>query len=160
MKKEHWMGAMVVLCLMAIGTATWATEGRATKEECVVKVNEVVNRIKAEGFEAVAPAIKPGGPHSWKADGYVFLMSKEGIMLAHPYLPPQMMNRPLLAWKDSNGKAFIKEMVELAQKEGKGWVSYMSRYAGIRDPQLKETYLVGVPEANVIVGAGCFPHMK
>jgi len=71
-----------------------------------------------------------------------------------------MMNRPLLGWKDSQGKAFIKEILDLAEKEGKGWISYMTQSRGSRKPRLKETYLVKVPEANVIVSAGYFPDVK
>ena len=78
-------------------------------------------------------------------------------MLAHPYLPQQMMNRPLMGWRDSNGKAFIREMVELAAAEGKGWVSYMSRIRGSDDVRLKETYIEKVPGENIIVGASYFP---
>ncbi len=112
-------------------------------------MTQVVDRIKADGFDAVAATITPGGPYSWKADGYVFCMdAEEGMMLAHPYLPPQMMNRPLIAFR---------EMVELAQKEGKGWVTYMSRFRGSPETRLKETYLVKVPNENMIVGAGYFP---
>ena len=68
-----------------------------------------------------------------------------------------MMNRSLMGWMDSKGKPFIRAMVELAQKEGKGWVTYMSRYRGSQETRLKETYVVKVPGVNVIVGAGFFP---
>ena len=158
MQKKMFLSAVMVLCLISIKTAAWSQEGTATRQECVAQVTQVVDRIKAEGFEAVSATIKPSGPYSWKADGYVFCMdAEEGIMLAHPYLPPQMMNRPLMSWLDSNGKPFIREMVELAQKEGKGWVTYMSRFRGSPETRLKETYLVKVPDENVIVGAGYFP---
>ena len=158
MQKNIFWRVVMVLGLISINTAAWAQEGSATMQECVDKVTQVVDCIKAEGFEAVAATITPGGPYSWKADGYVFCMdAEEGMMLAHPYLPPQMMNRPLMSWLDSNGKPFIREMVELAQKEGKGWVTYMSRFCGSPETRLKETYLVKVPNENMIVGAGYFP---
>ena len=158
MQKNIFLGAVMVLGLISINTAAWAQEESATRQECVAQVTQVVDRIKADGFDAVAATITPGGPYSWKADGYVFCMdAEEGMMLAHPYLPPQMMNRPLMSWLDSNGKPFIREMVELAQKEGKGWVTYMSRFRGSPETRLKETYLVKVPNENMIVGAGYFP---
>ena len=158
MQNNIFLGAVMVLGLISINTAAWAQEESATRQECVAQVTQVVDRIKADGFDAVAATITPGGPYSWKADGYVFCMdAEEGMMLAHPYLPPQMMNRPLMSCLDSNGKPFIREMVELAQKEGKGWVTYMSRFRGSPETRLKETYLVKVPNENMIVGAGYFP---
>jgi hypothetical protein len=63
----------------------------------------------------------------------------------------------MLEMTDTNGKAFVKEMLEVANKDGKGWVSYMARRRGFRETQLKEAYLLKVPEADVIVGAGYFP---
>lgn len=121
----------------------------------------LAERIKAEGFDAVAALIKPEGPYVWKNDGYVFCLdSKEGKFLAHPFLPQQMMNRPMLHMTDTNGKAFIKEMLEIANKEGKGWVTYMSRRRGFRETQLKKAYLLKVPDTKVLVGAGYFPKQK
>ena len=158
MQKKMFLSVVMVLCLISTKTVAWSQENNVTRQECVTQVTQVVDRIKAEGFEAVAAAIKPGGPYSWKTDGYVFCMdAEEGVMLAHPYLPPQMMNRPLMGWMDSNGKPFIREMVELAHKNGKGWVSYMTRFRGSDEVRLKETYIEKVPGKNVIVGAGCFP---
>lgn len=161
MKVKRCLCVAVLLCLIAFHCLAWSQEGQVTKQECVAQVAKVVDRIKADGFEAVAPAIRPGGPFSWKDDGYVFCLDAEaGIMLAHPYLPPQMMNRPLMGWMDSNGKPFIREMVELAHKNGKGWVSYMTRFRGSDEVRLKETYIEKVPGKNVIVGAGYFPPKK
>lgn len=161
MKKAQFVSAIALLCLTMAGAGAWAQEGAATKEECVAKVTEVADRIKAEGFEAVAPMIKPGGPYVWGSDGYVFCMdTKEGIMLAHPFFPPQLMNRSLLGMTDGNGKPFMKEMLETANGNGKGWVSYLARRRGFTEPQLKEAYVLKVPEAEVIVGAGYFPEKK
>jgi hypothetical protein len=158
MQNASCLWLLVTLGLLATTVSAWAQQDLATKQECVDQVGKVVTRITAEGFEAVAPAIKPGGPYSWKADGYVFCLdATQGMMLAHPHLPEQMMNRPLMGWRDSNGKAFIREMLELAHKEGKGWVSYVTRFRGSEEVRLKETYIEKVPGKDVIVGAGYFP---
>lgn len=161
MKKCVLPSAAIMFCLSIAFAAAWAQEDAATKEECVAKVTEVAERIKAEGFDAVAALIKPEGPYVWKNDGYVFCLdSKGGKFLAHPFLPQQMMNRPMLDMTDTNGKAFIKEMLEVANKEGKGWVTYMSRRRGFRETQLKKAYLLKVPDTKVLVGAGYFPKQK
>lgn len=161
MKKRLLPSAAIMLCLSITCVASWAQEDAATKAECVAKVTEVAEHIKTEGFNAVASRIKPDGPYVWKNDGYVFCLdSKEGKFLAHPFLPQQMMNRPMLGITDTNGKAFAKEMLEVANKDGKGWVSYMARRRGFRETQLKEAFLLKVPEADVIVGAGYFPEKQ
>ena len=78
MQKNIFLGAVMVLGLISINTAAWAQEESATRQECVAQVTQVVDRIKAEGFDAVAATITPGGPYSWKADGYVFCMDAGG----------------------------------------------------------------------------------
>jgi signal transduction histidine kinase len=161
MKNRLFLSFAILTCLSIAYVAAWAQEDVATKEECVAKVTEVAERIKAEGFDAVAALIKPGGPYIWKSDGYVFCMdTKEGKFLAHPFLPPQAMNRPMIEMTDTNGKAFVKEMLEVANKDGKGWVSYMSRRQGYRETHLKESYILKVSNADVIVGAGYFPKQE
>ena len=161
MKNKRCWWITTILCMVVLSFPAWAQQAQVTKEECVAQVAKAVDRIKRDNFEAVAPEIKPGGPFTWKSDGYVFCMdATEGVMLAHPYLPQQMMNRPLMGWRDSNGKAFIREMVELADKDGKGWVSYMTKIRGSDEVRLKETYIEKVPGENIIVGAGYFPQEK
>lgn len=158
MKKAGCWIAVIGLCLASWCTMAWSQDEAATKEECMAKVSEAVKQIKSEGMAAVKPVIeKVGGPYTWK-DGYVFCMdTKEGIMLAHPFLPPPLVGRPLAAMADSNGTQYIKEMLDVANRDGQGWVRYLSRRRGYRDEQLKETYVVKIPEAEVIVGAGYFP---
>ncbi|WP_319409252.1 cache domain-containing protein [uncultured Desulfosarcina sp.] len=156
-QKRIWIG-IALLCTMIQCPAVWSQEEAATKEECIAKVTQAVNQIKAEGFEAVKPVIeKIGGPYTWK-DGYVFVMdTKEGIMLAHPFLPSQMVGRPLLNVTDNNGTQYVKEMLDLANKEGQGWVKYLNWRRGYQEPQMKETYVFKVPTADVIVASGYFP---
>ena len=161
MKNRLYLWLVVMLGIVACTIPAWSQQSLATKQECVDQVGKVAARIAAEGFEAVAPAIKPGGPYSWKEDGYVFCLdATQGMMLAHPHLPQQMMNRPLMGWLDSNGKPFIREMVEMASRDGKGWVSYVTRFRGSQEVRLKETYVEKVPGKNIIVGAGYFPSKK
>jgi methyl-accepting chemotaxis protein len=156
---KQMVSVALVLFLVVMSSAVFAQDDKATKEECVAKVNEAVKQIKAEGFEAVKPRIqKAGGPFTWKSDGYVFCMdTKEGIFLAHPLLPSFILGRSMLGRTDSNGKAFVKELMDKANNEGEGWVDYMVQRPDVPVPVLKETYVMKVPEADVIVGAGYFP---
>jgi cytochrome c len=78
-------------------------------------------------------------------------------MLAHPFLPPQLVGRPLINATDGNGKQYIKEMIDVANTDGQGWVRYLSRRRGYREEQLKETYVMRIPDMDVIVAAGYFP---
>ncbi len=58
--RNKMMVSVVVVCLFAASAVAWAQEGPVTRQECMAQVAKVVDRIEAEGFDAVVPAIKPG----------------------------------------------------------------------------------------------------
>lgn len=70
MQSISWLAA--TLGLIVYAAIAWSQQGPFTIQECVDQVNKVANRIEAERSDGVAPVIKPGGPHTWKEDGYVF----------------------------------------------------------------------------------------
>ena len=54
---------------------------------------------------------------------YVFALDLNGVMLAHP-VNEKFAGKNFLEVKDSDGKSFIREVVECAAKEGGGFVDY------------------------------------
>ncbi len=127
----------------------------ATKEECVAKVNEAVQLIQKEGPEASFKKIMgKNGPFIWK-DSYVFCIGdKLGVTLAHPL--PRILGFPMKNYKDEEGQQPFLEIIDVANKEGKGWKSYY--YSGQGEPvsRLKTIYFAKVPGENVIVAAGYY----
>jgi hypothetical protein len=58
-----------------------------------------------------------------QGDLYVFVLSTAGIMLAHG-VNDKFVGLDFLAVKDSDGKAFNKEIVDNAKNQISGWVKY------------------------------------
>lgn len=54
---------------------------------------------------------------------YIYVVSPEGIMLAHG-INDKFVGLDFSNVKDSNGKAFIKEILNTAKEKGCGWVEY------------------------------------
>ena len=160
--KRLWVGILVMMFVIIIPVLlSFADDNYATADECVAMVDKVVERIKSEGFDAVKVDINAtGGPYGWK-DSYIFCFdTKEGIVLAHPYMPSGPSTPSLLNMTDMKGKAFIKEMLDTANKDGKGWVEYYAQRKGVADLLLKKAYVVKVPDEEIVVGAGYFPIEK
>ncbi len=163
MKRKSIICCILFICftIMTGALAFAADDNKVTKEECMANVKEFAGLVKKKGFDAVKGIINnPEGKYVWK-DSYIFCLdTKEGIMLAHPYLPEPMKGRSMLSFTDSNGKQYMKEIMDTANSNGDGWVTYMARKPGTSDVSLKESYVLKIPEANIIVGAGYYPDAK
>lgn len=157
MKRSLMILSMFALVLSLFLATPGATEERATPEECIAKCKEAVKLIKELGLDAaVAQMNDRNGSLVWK-DSYVACVNIEtGKLLAQP-MTPKYIGYDVKFLSDSNGKPYMLEMIELAEKEGEGWVSYLyPRFGPDRTPVPKKSYVLKVPGAQVFVLAGYY----
>lgn len=157
MKKSGWpvSGLMLVLLVVFSFSGPSMAEEKATKAECIAKCREAAKQIKETGLDAVLKKISDKeGEFVWK-DSYVFCFDDTKI-LAHPVNFIIGMNTSAI--RDSNGLLYMKEMMDVANAKGEGWVNYMyvNRKSKDPKPQPKTSYVLHVPEAKVFLGAGIF----
>ncbi len=127
----------------------------ATKDEVVAKTKEAAKMVSEKGADAAKAELnKKDGPFVWK-DTYVFMMDTDGVMLAHP-VKPSLIGKNLIEIKDSQGKLFFQDFAAVAKKDGEGWVDYMWPKPGEKEDSEKTSYILMVPDTNVIVGAGIY----
>jgi cytochrome c len=94
-----------------------------TKDEAVAMVKKAVAAIKAEGAEkAYAEINNPTGPFVDR-DLYIVVYSLDGMVLAHGANKSRVGTNQIDD-KDVDGKAFVKERVELAKQNPSFWQSY------------------------------------
>ena len=146
--------ASALLFVSALGDLR-AAEELATREECVEKTKQAAKLIEEVGLEAALQEMNdPNGPFMWK-DTYVFCLDETGKMLVHKN--PKMIGFQAKDVKDVNGKPYMREILDVANTKGEGWVSYMySKTPGGIASEPKTSYVLKVPSANVIVGAGFY----
>lgn len=149
-----------VFCIMLamVFTVTFVNavvaQEKATKEECQTKVKEAAQLIKELGVEPALEKISdPNGPFVWK-DTYVFAYDLNGVMLAHPN--PKLVGKNLMGIKDTNGKMYVAEFIEVAKNKGEGWVTYTWPKPGEKEASPKATYVYRVPGEDVAVFAGIY----
>ncbi|SPF46241.1 Cache, type 2 domain protein [Syntrophobacter sp. SbD1] len=155
MKRWIKVGVFVVLGMWT-ATVVGAAEV-ATKDECVSKVKAVAAMVKEQGPEAaIAKVNDPKSEFTWK-DSYVFLLDAEtGVTLAHP-ANPKLVGKMMTGLKDSNGKMFFVEFLNVANGKGEGWVDYSWPKPGETTPSPKSTYVLKIPGTNLIAAAGIYP---
>jgi cytochrome c len=86
-------------------------------------VERAVAFYKASGKRiALAEYTNPNGQFVLD-EMYIYALNPRGTMLAHG-VNENFVGEEFIDIKDYDGKIFIKEIVNIANKEGSGWVTY------------------------------------
>jgi len=141
----------IFICLFAMSWAYAAQ--KATPEEAKKMVEQAGAYVKANGQEkALKEFNKPDGKFV-KGELYVFAYDMKGVMVANP-MNPEAVGKNLLNEPDSKGKLFRKEINELAQAKGSGFVDYTYRNPVSKAEEPKTTYIQ--KQGNLIICCGTY----
>lgn len=129
--------------VLAPADATGSAEARALLERAVT-------RYRADGDAALAAFSRVG--EFQKGDLYVYVLGTNGIMLAAGGASTTLIGRNISDLKDTEGKAFIREMLEAARTKGSGTVKYrwLNRQHG--KTEQKVAYFQTVGDKILVVG--------
>ena len=156
MKKLFFM-KLVLLAATLLATSVFAEEP-ATRSEVIAKCKDAAAMVLEDKEAAIAEIGNPEGRFVWK-DTYVFLMDFDGNMLAHPMIPQLTEKGSLLSVTDKNKdkpKLIFVEFVDIAKRNGEGWLWYMWPKPNSREPVDKFTYIRRVGFTDMFVGAGLY----
>jgi signal transduction histidine kinase len=122
-------------------------------------VHAVTNAIRLieKSWEVAFPLLRdPAGPFIAK-DAYVFVLDMEGMVLLHPAFP-NLEGSSLLDVQDTQGKYFVREMLELVKANESGWVDYMWPKPGESLSTQKSTYVrkAQLGDKWLLVGCGVY----
>jgi cytochrome c len=142
-------------CVMLLSFIVPAMAQAATLDEAKALAKEAAAFVKANGREkGIAEIINPKGKFV-KGDIYVVIQDFNGINLGNPMVP-KMAGMNHLEMKDSNGKYFIKGMIEIAKTKGSGWYEYYFSNPATKKVQLKKTWVERVEGTDMYVLCGVY----
>ena len=125
-----------------------------TKEEAVAMVKRVQEKFKKEGAE---PTFKAVSDQSTKAfhdrDLYPFIYDLNGLNVAHG-ARPALIGKNLLGLKDQDGVYLIREMINIANGPGSGWIDYKWPNPLTNRIEDKSSYIEKM--GNYFVGVGVY----
>ena len=152
MRKHIAMMMGFSFLVLAVGSMAFAAEfGTAAEAEALVK--KAIQLVKAEGKEkAFAEVNNPKGKFVDR-DLYIFVYDMDGKCVAHGF-NQKMIGKELIEIKDSDGKLYVKERVEIAKTKGKGWQDYKFTDPITKKIEPKSAYVERVE--NMIVGCGVY----
>jgi signal transduction histidine kinase len=131
---------------------TYAAEfGTAGEAEAMVK--KAIALIKADGKDKAFGEISNPKGKFVDRDLYIFVYDMNGKCVAHGF-NQKMIGKDLFEMKDSDGKFYVKERVEIAKTEGKGWQDYKFTNPLSKKIEQKTAYIERADD--LIVGCGVY----
>ena len=139
------------LCLAVAGAACAA---EPTDKDAIAMTERGAALIKSHGRVEMMKRINAKDPEF--VQGALYLDMRDlytGIVLAHP-INSSLVGKDLTDVPDGSGKKYRREIIELAQKAGKGWVEYHYKNPVSGQIEPKSTYILRVDD--VVLEAGIY----
>jgi len=148
------MKLLLASCLaLVVADVAAAAEERATTKDAERMVHNAVAFYKKEGADKALKVFSdPKGAFTYR-DLYIFAYKLDGTCVAHGQSADRI-GKNLIDSKDPDGKYFVKERIELAKKDGKGWQEYKFKNPLTGKVEEKVAYIERVDD--VIIGSGAY----
>jgi cytochrome c len=149
------MKAIQLISLAAMGalaaTVALADGPNATQADATAMVKKGVTFIKTNGKDKGYAEVSNKAGQFIKNDLYLVVYGLDGTVRAHG-ANEKMIGKNLIELKDVDGKAFVKERVELAQAKGTFWQDYKFTNPVSKKIEPKSMYCEKLEDAVVCGG--------
>jgi len=150
MKTLTWEYLPALFSAFVIGNAAFAADG-ANKDEAMAMVKKAVASIKADGTDKTYAEIsKKGGTYSDR-DLYIVVYQLDGKVLAHG-ANDKFIGKDMSDAQDVDGKLYVKERIEMAQKQATFWQDYKFVNPVTKKVEPKEMYCERLDQTAVCGG--------
>jgi signal transduction histidine kinase len=145
---------LVALGLMLMPATGFASADKGTADEAKAMVEKAAALLKDAGTDKAFAAFNdPANKDFHDRDLYVFVRSMDGNTVAHG-ANKGMIGHTNLELKDADGKPYNKEMIDLANSKGSGWVDYRWVNPVSHKIEPKSSFIMKV--GDYVVGAGFY----
>ncbi|WP_374582603.1 cache domain-containing protein [Pseudoduganella sp.] len=124
-----------------------------TKPEAEAMVKKALGYLKANGPDKTFAEINKKDGQFVDRDLYLVVYGNDGVVRAHG-ANAKMIGKNLMELKDVDGKAFVKERVDMAKKKVPFWQDYKFNNPVTGKIEPKTMYCV--PEEDMIVCGGVY----
>lgn len=143
----------VLTCAMLCFTMALASAApEQTEKDAIAMAERGAALTKAKGKEELIKRITAKDPEFVQGPMYIYLRdAKTGVNLAHPF-NQSIIGKDLNDVPDTNGKYYRRDIMEMAGKDGKGWVDYMYKNPTNGKIESKTAYVLKVNDVVLITG--------
>ena len=143
--------ASLAATLALLAGPVFAKEGNASKDDALAAVKKGVAFIKANGKDKGYAEVSNKQGQFNDRDLYLVVYGLDGTVRAHG-ANDKMVGKNLIELKDVDGKAFVKERVDLAQAKGSFWQDYKFTNPVSKKVEPKQMYCEKLDDAVVCGG--------
>jgi signal transduction histidine kinase len=148
---KNLLASIACIAIGLFSIASVAAE-RATPAEAEALVKKAIVHYKKVGKDkAMDDFSKNPGPFVDR-DLYVTVLTMQGDSLAH--INPKQRGHNMIDYRDSDGKYAIKERLEIAKAQGKGWHEFKFFNPMTKQIEIKRNYIETYD--NLVFSAGAF----
>ncbi|HYA14608.1 MAG TPA: cache domain-containing protein [Syntrophales bacterium] len=116
-----------------------------SKKEAKAFVANAINFYRSSGKDiALAEFTNPKGPFV-QDEMYIFVLDPKGAMIAHG-VNEKYVDKNFIDLKDSDGKGFIREIIDTAREKGNGFVEYKWYNPVTKETKPKRVYFEKVDD--------------
>jgi signal transduction histidine kinase len=145
--------AITAVALLAFACSASAAEF-GSKDEAVAMVKRVQDMFKKDGADATFQAVSDKSTTAFHdRDLYAFIYDMKGNCVAHG-ARPALIGKNLYDLKDQDGKYLIRELIEIANDPGSGWVNY--KWPNPLNNKIEDKTSYVEKMGNYMVGVGVY----
>lgn len=138
--------------LLLLPAAAGAAGIGGTPAEAKALAERAAALIERVGYDQAAPLLRDRTGPFVDRNLYVAVFKLDGTMLLHPHIKA-LEGRRMMDDRDFYGRPYAREMWEIANGPGSGWVTYTFTAPLERKLRKKTTYVLRVGQYYVISGA-------
>jgi cytochrome c len=152
MKKKKMMKNVLVLVMVGLmmAGAAWASS-KGTAKEAKAMVVKAVAYYKANGQGTAFAEFNNRNGKFVDRDLYIWVATMNGKVISHG-VNAKLIGKDLYGLKDTDGKQFIKEIIDKAKAKGSGWVDYKWTNPVSKKVEQKSVYFQKVNDLIVVCG--------
>ncbi len=126
---------------------------KVTPYEAKRRVKKAIQFIKEVGAKAAFAEFNSKTGRFSDMDSYITVYDVNGTLMAYP-IAKQSIGTNVLDTRDSRGKYFVKELIEMVKAKGKGWVEYIyhNPASGKEEPKIAYSERLG----DLIISSGAY----
>ncbi len=147
------MLAVVIGLVFLIPLIASAAEKPGTAKEAQQMVKKAVTYLKENGKEKTFVAIMDKNGSFVDRDLYIAIYDFNGVCMAHGF-NPKMVGKNFIEMRDSDGKSFVKERVEMAKKKTSFWIDY--KYTNPTTKKIEPKSMYHEVVGDLIIGCGIY----
>lgn len=147
-----FINAVVLMMVFVMSGLVYGAD-RATPDEAVAMVQKTVAAMKANGVEKTIAEINSLGAQFRDRDLYISVMDMKGFLIAHG-ANKRMQGIDIADLKDVDGKAYIRERLEMLKSKDRGWQDY--KFVNPVTKQIEQKTMYFQKYGDVVISCGAY----